>query len=396
MRESSRLNHLGPYPFARWAELVGSFGRRDVDLIRLDIGNPDMGPPADVIETLCRSARRAGYHGYPEYRGTPALRQALARYYERRFGVGVDTDREVLALIGSKEGLINLSLATLQFGDIALIPDPGYTPYARGAVLAGAEVYRFPLRQELGFLPDLEAIPPEVATAAVLIWLNYPNNPTGATASLDFFTRAVDFARRHDLLLCHDAPYSEVTHDGYRAPSLLQVPGAMEVAVEFNSLSKMCNMAGWRIGMVVGSANALAGLSKIKSNVDSGIFLPLQEAAMAALDTDSAWLHERNATYRSRLDLLVDGFRQIGLAATRPEATFYLWIRITNSNPGGTRSTGTSERFARMLLEETGIVVAPGSFFGPAGEGYIRVSATAPTKQIEEAAERLGAFQLPG
>lgn len=395
MKQSSRLDNLGPYPFARWGELVDACRRRDVDLIRLDIGNPDMGPPVDVVETLCRSARRVGHHGYPEYRGTPALRQAIARYYERRFGVGVDVEREVLALIGSKEGLINLSLAALQPGDVALIPDPGYTPYARGALLAGAEAYRFPLRPDLGFLPDLEAIPAEIASSAVLMWLNYPNNPTGATASLDFFSRAVGFARRHGLLLCHDTPYSDVTDDGYRAPSMLEVPGAREVAVEFNSLSKMCNMAGWRIGMAVGNADAITGLSKVKSNVDSGIFLPLQEAAIEALNIDDAWLYERNATYRHRLDLLVDGFRQMGLEATRPEATFYLWIRITGLSPGGASSVWTSECFARMLLEETGIVVAPGSFFGTTGEGFIRVSATAPTAQIEEAVERLRAFQIP-
>lgn len=392
MRYAHRLENLPPYPFARWADHVARV-RRERDVIRLDIGNPDVAPPDEVIETLCRSARRPDHHGYPGYRGIPALRNAIAGYYKRRFGVTLDPETQVVPLIGSKEGLVNISLAYLDPGDVALVPDPGYAPYQRGAILAGAEVYTFPLRPECDFLPDLDAIPAHVVDQAVLIWLNYPNNPTGATADLDFFVRAVDFARRHELLLCHDAAYADVTYDEYRAPSLLQVPGASEIAIEFNSLSKMANMAGWRVGMAVGSAPVVQALARVKSNVDSGIFHPLQEAAVEALSTDPAWITERNAVYRQRLQILVDGLRQIGIQATRPQATLYLWARIPEAP--GELSGWTSDRFARVLLEQTGIAVAPGSFFGAAGEGFIRVSATAPTSRIEEAKRRLRTFEIP-
>lgn len=395
MRHSHRLANLPPYPFARWADHIDRARRRGLDVIRLDIGNPDMAPPDAVIETLCRSARHQGHHGYPGYRGSPTLRRAIAEYYERRFDVTLDPESEVTPLIGSKEGLINLALATLDPGDLALVPNPGYAPYARGAVLAGADVYPFPLLRERGFLPDLDSIPANVADAAVLIWLNYPNNPTGAIADLEFFSRAVDFARRHDLLLCHDAPYADVTYHGYQAPSVLQVPGASEVAIEFNSLSKMANMAGWRIGMAVGNARVLAALSRVKSNVDSGIFHPLQEAAVEALSADPAWVVERNAIYRERLEILVKGLQQIGVEASLPQATLYLWARIPGSAAPGAPSRWTSEGFAQILLEKTGIAVAPGSFFGHAGEGFIRVSATAPTALIEEVEPRLKAFDLP-
>jgi LL-diaminopimelate aminotransferase len=395
VNHSHRLGNLPLYPFARWAEHVARARRPGLDVIRLDIGNPDMAPPEEVIEALCRSARQTDHHGYPGHRGIPALRHAIAEYYERRFEVTLDPESEVLPLIGSKEGLINLALAYLDPGDVALVPDPGYAPYRRGAILAGAEVHAFPLLPGDGFLPDLNAIPSRLADEAVLIWLNYPNNPTGATADLNFFAQTVDFARCHELLLCHDAPYADVTYDGYRAPSVLQVPGAPEVAIEFNSLSKMANMAGWRIGMAVGNASAVQALARVKSNVDSGIFHPLQEAAITALSADPGWLAERNATYRERLEILVEALRQIGMEVCCPQATLYLWARIPEPRGEGGPSRWTSEGFARMLLERTGIAVAPGTFFGEAGEGFIRVSATAPTAQIEEAKRRLEAFEIP-
>lgn len=395
MKHAERLSNLPPYPFARWADQVAAVCQRGLDVIRLDIGNPDMPPADDVIQALCRSARQPDYHGYSGYRGIPALRRAIAAYYERRFGVKLDHDSEVVPLIGSKEGLINLALAYLDPGDLALVPDPGYAPYVRGAILAGAEVHMVPLLPERDFLPDLPAIPSGVAESATLIWLNYPNNPTGATADLDVLARAVGFARHHDLLLCHDAPYTDVTYGGYQAPSVLQVPGALEVAVEFNSLSKMANMAGWRVGMAVGNARALRALAQVKSNVDSGIFRPLQEAAIVALSTDPGWVDDRNRVYEERLELLAEGLRSIGLEASRPQATLYLWTRV----PGGATEDAwagwTSESFALTLLEETGIAVAPGSFFGPGGEGFVRVSATAPTAQIQEATRRLRAFEVP-
>ncbi len=389
MKSSRRLAHLPSYPFARWADYVARSRPDDHEVIRLDIGNPDMAPPDRVVETLCRSARRADLHGYPGYRGLPALRQAIAGYYQRRFGVSLDPETEVVSLIGSKEGLVNMSLACLDPGEVVLVPDPGYAPYARGAILAGAEVHTVPLPPERGFLPDLDAIPPPVADEAALMWLNYPNNPTGATADLDFLAKAVEFARHHDLLLCHDAPYADVTYDGYRAPSVLQIPGASRVAVEFNSLSKMVNMAGWRIGMAVGNARALEALTRVKSNIDSGIFLPLQQAAIEALSVDGDWVAKRNATYRKRLEILADGLHQVGLKASPPKATLYLWVRIPETFGDRGSTSWTSEEFAKALFQETGIAVAPGSFFGDAGEGFVRVSATAPTAQIEEARRRL-------
>jgi len=384
MKRAGRLRNSPVYPFARWARHVEAARRQGVDAIRLDVGNPDMPPPDEVVEALCRSAHQSDHHGYPGYRGLPTLRGAIAGYYERRFGVPLDPDTEVVPLIGSKEGIVNMALACLVPGDLALVPDPGYAPYTMGAALAGAEAYTFPLLAERGFLPDLDAIPSEVANRAVLMWLNYPNNPTGATADSEFFAQAVDFARSHNLLLCHDAPYCDVTYDGYVAPSLLQMDGASEVAVEFNSLSKTCNMAGWRLGMAVGNADALAALAQVKSNVDSGLFRPLQEAAIRALSADAEWISARNGVYRERLEIVLEGLDAVGMEASRPRATLYVWAQVS---PGW-----TSERFALTLLEQTGVAVTPGSFFGPAGEGYVRFSVTAPTARIREAMERLRQF----
>lgn len=395
MRHAERLSRLPPYPFARWADHVAEARGHGLDVIRLDVGNPDLPPDDDVIQTLCRSAHQPEWHGYPGYRGIPALRQAIAAYYDRRFGVELDPDAEVLPLIGSKEGLINLALAHLDPGDLALAPDPGYAPYTRGAILAGAGVHTFPLLPEHDFLPDFDAIPAAAASSATLIWLNYPNNPTGATADLEVLARAVDFAARHNLLLCHDAPYADITYQGYQAPSVLQVPGAKDVAVEFNSLSKVANMAGWRVGMAMGNAQALEALAQVKSNVDSGIFRPLQEAAIVALSKDFDWMANRNRIYEERLNILADALDEIGLEATPPPATLYLWTRIPAGAKGPDAAGWTSQSFAEVLLKETGIAVAPGSFFGPGGEGFIRVSATAPTAQIEEVRRRLQAFDLP-
>ena len=382
MKRANRLTNMPPYPFARWSAHIRAAQAQGMDVIRLDIGNPDLPPSDEVLEALCRSARHPDHHGYPGYRGLLAMREAVVGYYERRFGVTLDPETQVVPLIGSKEGIINVAMAHLDPGDLALVPDPGYAPYMLGAAMAGAEAYTFPLLPERGFLPDLDTIPAGVVDRAVLMWLNYPNNPTGATASLEFLAQAVDFARRHDLLLCHDAPYADVAYDGYVAPSLLQVPGATEVAIEINSLSKTYNMAGWRIGMAVGNSDALASLAQVKSNMDSGIFRPLQEAAVQALSTDAEWIAARNQVYRERLDITLDGLGKLGLAGTLPRATLYIWAQVP---PGW-----DSEPFALALLEQTGVAIAPGSFFGPAGEGYVRISVTAPTGRVREAMERLG------
>jgi LL-diaminopimelate aminotransferase len=390
MKRAQRLANTPVFPFARWSEQVQAITQGGMDVIRLDIGNPDLPPPEGVVEALCQSARQPGHHGYPDYRGLPALREAIAGYYQRRFSVGLDPDTGILPLIGSKEGIVNLALACVDPGDLVLVPNPGYAPYALGAALAGAEVYAFPLLPERGFLPDLDAIPKDIADRAVLMWLNYPNNPTGASADLGFFAQVVDFARRHDLLLCHDTSYCEVTYDGYVAPSLLQVSGALDVAVEFGSFSKTYNMAGWRIGMAVGNADVLTSLAHVKANVDSGIFRPLQEAAIRSLTIDPAWVSRRNEVYRERLEAVLHGLRAIGMEAAQPRATFYVWVRV----PAG----WTSETFALTLLEREGVAVAPGSFFGPAGEGYVRFSVVTPIARIREAMERMRRFAalLPG
>jgi LL-diaminopimelate aminotransferase len=391
MKRSNRLSNIPPYHFARWAKHINGVLQQGVDVIRLDIGNPDMPPPDEIVEALCGAARKYDRHGYPGYGGIPPLREAIAGYYERRFGVSLDVGSQVMPLLGSKEGITHLALACLDPGDVVLVPDPCYAPYTMGTMLAEAEVHTFPLLAENNFLPDLDAIPSDALDKAVLLWLNYPNNPTGAIADadssnpLEFLAQAVEFARRHDLLLCHDAPYADVTYDGYVAPSVMQVDGAADVAVEFNSLSKTYNMAGWRVGTAVGNAETLAALAQLKSNVDTGMFRPVQEAAVRALSISPAWIAERNEIYRERLDIIVEGLAGTSMSTSRPPATLYIWTRA----PDGWES---SEQFARALLEQTGVAVASGSYFGPAGEGYVRISATAPTEQVREAAVRLGRF----
>jgi LL-diaminopimelate aminotransferase len=384
VKRSRRLEHLPVYPFARWAKEIAVAREAGRDVIRLDVGGPDMAPPEEVVEALCASVRDPDAHRYPGYQGLPRLRIAIADYYRRRFDVALDPDTDVVSLIGSKEGIINIALSCLDPGDFVLVPDPGYAPYTMGAAMAGAEVHAFPLLPERGYLPDLDAIPKEVADRAVLLWLNYPNNPTGAVADLVFFAEAVDFARRHGLLLCHDAPYCDVTYGGYVAPSLLQVPGAAEVAVEFNSLSKSYNMPGWRLGMAVGNAPVLASLAQVKSNVDTGIFGPLQEAAARALYVDSAWISMRNERYQARLEAILRGLESAGMATPSPRASLYVWAPV----PAG----WTSEAFAHSLLMQTGVALAPGSFFGRAGEGYVRLSVTTPIVRIREAMERMKQF----
>ncbi len=381
--KAERLATLPPYPFALWSAKVAEVQRRGVDVIRLDIGNPDLAPPPAVIESLCESARLPGHHGYGGYRGLEALRRAMADYYGRRFGVMLDSDAEVLPLIGSKEGIVNLALACLNPGDVVLVPDPGYAPYAMGALLAGAEVVMLPLLPEHDFLPLLDAIPDAITARAKLMWLNYPNNPTGAVADMGFLAEAVAFGRDHGILIAYDAPYCDVAYDGYVAPSILEVDGALGVAVEFNSLSKTYNMAGWRIGMAVGNRDAIGALAQVKSNVDSGLFHPLQEAAICALATEPDWIEARNAIYRERLQILADGLREIGIVAPMPKASLYLWVPLPEA------SKRDSDHLAKMWLEQAGVAVAPGGFFGPSGAGYVRISATAPTERIREAVARL-------
>lgn len=382
MRAARRLDSLPEYVFASLNAKLKALEARGLKIIRLDMGSPD-GPPADfIIETLAESAAIPTNHGYSGFTGIPELRQAIVDYYASRFGVTLDVGSEVLPLIGSKEGIANMALAWLDPGDLALVPDPGYPAYRMGAFLAGADVFSVRLDEDRGFLPDFDAIPEEIAHKGRLLWLNYPNNPTGAVASADLFERAVSFCRKHEILLCHDVPYADVCFGGYRAPSLLGVSGAKDVAVEFNSLSKSHNMAGWRIGMAVGNKNAIQALLQVKSNVDSGIFLPVQRAAVAALRGDQGWTKARNQEYETRrnllYDLLVDRWN---LRCHKPTAGLYLWPHT----PPGYSSAELTEK----VLLETGVSMTPGSAFGPHGEGYFRVSIGSGTSSILEAVERL-------
>jgi LL-diaminopimelate aminotransferase len=381
MKVANRIDKLPPYIFARLERRLRELAAAGRDIIRLDMGSPDLPPPPEIVEAMYRSCRDDTHHGYSGYYGTPQLRQAIAGYYERRFGVRLDPDKEVVALIGSKEGIANVALAFVDPGEVVLVPDPGYPTYSLGTLLAGGVPYPVPMVREHGFLPDLEAIPRDVVRSAKLLWLNYPNNPTGAVAPVEFLERAVDFARRNDLLVCHDNPYCDVTFDGYVAPSLLQVPGAMDVALEFNSLSKTYNMAGWRVGMAVGNADAVDALARTKTNIDSGIFRPIQDAAVLALSGDQGWLEERNGIYRERRDLILSGLREVGLHAERPVASLYVWADTPRGVPSG--------QLAARLLEEVSISVTPGTAFGACGEGYFRISLGTRTDRIREAMQRL-------
>jgi LL-diaminopimelate aminotransferase len=334
-----------------------------------------------------RSAQSPSHHGYGGYYGIPELRQAMAGYYERRFGVKLVPGLEVAPLIGSKEGIANVALAFVDPGDVVLVPNPGYPTYSLGTLLAGGTPYPLPLLAEGGFLPDLEAIPEEVARSTKILWLNYPNNPTGATVTLDFFERVVAWARGYDVLVCHDNPYCDVTFDGYVAPSLLQVSGAMDHSLEFNSLSKTYNMAGWRVGMAVGNRKAVDALARTKTNIDSGIFRAIQDAAIVALEGDQTWLDGRNEIYRQRRDLILSTLPALGMKADKPEASLYIWATI----PAGYDS---SVSFTTRLLEDAGVSIAPGTAFGSLGEGYVRISLGMSTERVREAMERLKRFSL--
>ncbi len=387
LHPAKRLDSVPPYVFATLAARLKALEAKGLSVIRLDIGAPD-GPPADfIVQALTASAADPTHHSYAGYLGTPRLRQAFVDYYTARFGVELDAGDEVLPLLGSKEGIANMAFAWLDPGDLALVADPGYPTYRMSALMAGAEVCDMPLLAENGFLPDFEAIPAEVAGRARLMWLNYPNNPTGAVASLEFFATAVDFCRRHGILLCHDAPYADVSYDGYRAVSLLSVPGAKDVAVEFNSLSKSHNMAGWRIGVAAGNSTAIQALLQIKSNVDSGIFLPIQDAAVTALTGDQSWLQERNQVYQQRRDMLYDLLvNDWGLQVARPLAGLYLWPHV----PAGY----TSASFTEKVLLATGVSFTSGASFGPHGEGHVRISLGQSTARILEAIRRLKGLEF--
>jgi LL-diaminopimelate aminotransferase len=386
---SVRMHHLTTHFFATLGARIEVMKLAGVDVIRLDEGSPDLPPAPHIIETLCHSAASPRAHGYQSQKGTVALRTAWAEMYRRVHVVELDPDREVVPLLGSKEGIFHFISAFIDPGDVVLIPDLAYITYTRATQFAGGDPYFMPLRPENAFLPDLQAIPRDVLRRAKLLWLNYPNNPTAAVASREYFASAVEFARTNNLLLCHDAAYTQVTFDGYRAPSLLEIPGAKEVAVEFNSLSKSHNMAGWRVGALVGNAEALRAFYTIKTNVDSGQFLPVMDACVAAMTGDQSWLEERNRVYGERRDVVLRALNALGLRAERPKASLYVWSPV----PQG----WTSLDFMNLVLDQAHVSLTPGTVFGESGEGYMRFSLTAPVGRLEEAMQRMtDAFRKAG
>lgn len=384
MRVSDRLERIPPYLFARLDQKIEERIAGGADVISFAVGDPDIPPPPHIKEALVEALDDPSVHRYPSYRGMREFRDAVASYYERRFGVGVDPEREVLALIGSKEGIAHLALAVCSEGDVVLVPDPAYPVYEMSSLIAGAEPYRVPLTAGRDFLPDFDAIPEEVAERARILWLNYPNNPCAAVAERDFFERAVGFARRYDILLAHDNAYAEITYDDFVAPSILEVEGAMDVAIEFQSLSKTFSMAGWRVGMAVGNEEAIGALGQIKTNIDSGIFGALQKAAIAVLNGPWDFVEEVRGVYGRRRFLIVDTLRAIGWSWVEyPKGTLYVWARLPDGYESG--------EFADLLLDKADVVVVPGASYGPHGEGYVRFSVTLEDSRIEEGIERVAA-----
>jgi len=356
-------------------------------VVSFAIGDPDIPTPPHIIERLCQAARETANHHYPETEGLPKLRQAIAEWYQKRFGVTLDPDTEVLPLIGSKEGIAHISLCLIDYRDIALVPDPAYPVYAVSTILAGGSPHYFPLTERNDFLPDFDSIPAYALKGAKLLWINYPNNPTGAVADLDFFNKAVELARQHDFVVCHDGPYSEVAFDGYQPVSFMQADGAKEVGVEFHSLSKTYNMTGWRIGMVVGNADVIDALKRVKSNIDSGIPQAIQYAAIEALTGPQSCIPEHNAIYQKRRDLIIEVLNNIGLEARPPKASLYIWAKVPPDY--------NSVDFATDLLEKVGVVVTPGVGYGKQGEGYIRVSLTVPDAAVVKGLSRISAWRDP-
>ena len=378
---ANRIKTLPPYLFAAIDEMKQKAIARGVDIINLGIGDPDLPTPTSIIERLKQAAADPKNHQYPSYEGLLSFRQAVANWYQRRFGVTLDPRSEVLGLIGSKEGIGHVPLAFVDPGDIVLVPSPGYPVFPVGTTFAGGIPHLMPLLKQNGFLPDLNAIPKDVAKRAKLMFLNSPNNPTSVVAGKDFFDRVVAFALEHQIIVCHDAAYSEIYYDGRRPPSFLEVGGAKDVGIEFHSLSKTFNMTGWRIGFAVGNKRILAGLGKVKSNLDSGIFQAVQEAGITAIQSDDQLTDGLRKLYQERRDVLVPGLKKLGLDVDTPPAAFYVWIAV----PKGYTSTA----FTAHLLEKAGIVTTPGNGFGAAGEGYIRMTLTTPKERLTEVVERI-------
>jgi LL-diaminopimelate aminotransferase len=384
MQFAQRLDRIPPYLFAEINRKRQKLLGQGVDLINLGVGDPDQPTPSPILQTMHEAIDDPTSHNYPPYQGTMAFRKAVAAFMARRYGVeGIDPEREIISSIGSKEAIHNTFLAFVDPGDYTLIPDPGYPVYNTATLFADGKPYTMPLHPEKGFLPDLNRIPAEIAQKAKLLWINYPNNPTGALASLDFFTEVVAFCREHDILLCHDHAYAEMAYDGYQPPSVLQVSGAKECAIEFHSASKSYNMTGWRVGFVVGNSLGIQGLARVKSNVDSGVFRAIQRAVITALETPREEIEQVMRVYQRRRDIIVEGLRSLGWEITPPKATLYVWVPV----PAGY----TSQEFANRLLEECGIIVPPGNGYGAFGEGFFRIALTISENRMKDAIARMKA-----
>lgn len=381
MKTAKRMDLIPPYLFAeldkKKAEAIG----KGVDVINLGIGDPDMPTPQHIISAMQNAVANPETHNYPPYEGTKNFREAVAKFYKTRFNVDLDPEKEVLSLIGSKEGLAHVHLAFVDPGDYTLVPDPAYPVYKVATYFSGGHPYIMPLLEENNYLPDLNKIPADVLSKSKLLFLNYPNNPTGAIGTLEFFEEAVHFAKKHDILICHDLAYSEMAYDNYKAPSFLQIPGSKDVAIEFNSLSKTYNMTGWRIGMAVGNADAVQALGRLKNNIDSGVFKAVQYAGIEALLGSQENVAKMNDIYKKRRDIMTEGLNKLGWDIKPIQATFYMWVPV----PEGYNSTD----FSTLLLEKAGIIVPPGVGYGEYGDKYFRIALTAPEDRIRLAIQRM-------
>ncbi len=385
IRISKRFDTLPPYLFVEISRKIAEKRAKGIDVISFGIGDPDIPTPNHIIETLCREARKPVNHRYPESDGLPELRKAVAYWYEKRFGVTLDPDKEIEPLIGAKEGLAHMAFCLIDPGDVALITDPAYPVYNIGTKLAGGESYFLPLTRENNFLPDLDSIPADILKRAKCLWLNYPNNPTGAVAGVDFFDKAVAFGKKNNIPILHDGPYSEVAFDGYRPASFMQAKGSRDIGMEFHSCSKTYNMTGWRIGMAVGNSELISALKNIKSNVDSGIPQAIQYMAISALTGPQDVIEQHNAIYQRRRDVVINALREIGLKAEVPKASLYVWAHV----PEGY----TSATFAADLLDKCDVVVTPGAGYGKSGEGYVRLSLTLSDEQCDRGMARLAKWR---
>ena len=386
MKFAKRVQDLPPYLFVGISKAIAKKKKQGIDVISFGIGDPDIPTPKKVLDRLKKASDIPAHHRYPESEGLPEFRKAVADFYKNRFGVDLDFNNEIINLIGAKEGIAHTPLCFIDPGDKALIPNPAYPVYEIGTMFAGGETVYVDLLEENNFLIDFTSIDTKLAKEAKMLWINYPNNPTGAIAHLDFFKEAVEFCKEFDIALMHDACYTEVTYDDYVAPSLLQVPEAKDISIEFHSLSKTANMTGWRVGTAVGNPDMINALMRVKSNIDSGLSQAIQEMGIEALSLSKDWLNANNETYKKRRDKVVATLKEIGLDANAPKATLYIWTRVPNGY--------TSASFTEKLLEEVNVVVTPGSGYGTAGEGFIRLSLTIPDEQIDEGLKRLSQFTL--